>query len=141
MATENVYIRIEPGSGVPIYRQILDQIKTQAAGGSLRPGDQLPSVRDLARQLAVNQNTILKVYDRLRQEGAIDVKRGNGTFIAATSKSVAKRHQKDLLIRMIDDLLTQAQHFGWDLQEIQAILADRSASLQAAREESEGIGE
>lgn len=65
-------LRIEPSSGVPITRQIVDQIRTQCASGNLRPGDRLPSVRELARELAVNQNTILRVYERLTGEGLLD---------------------------------------------------------------------
>jgi GntR family transcriptional regulator len=64
-----MFLRIEKGSAVPISRQIAEQIATLCASGSLQPGDRLPSVRELARELAVNQNTILRVYERLVGEG------------------------------------------------------------------------
>jgi len=60
-----MFIRIEPSSSSPIYRQIMDQIRYQVAAGILKAGDKVPSVRQLAGQLAVNQNTILKVYNEL----------------------------------------------------------------------------
>ena len=65
-----MFLRIEKGSAVPISRQIAEQIATLCASGTLRPGERLPSVRELARELAVNQNTILRVYERLVRRGA-----------------------------------------------------------------------
>ena len=75
-------IRVEPSSSVPITRQIADQIRTRCASGSLKPGDRLPSVRELARDLAVNQNTILRAYERLTAEGVLELRHGEGTFVA-----------------------------------------------------------
>ena len=67
-----MFIRIEAASGVPITRQIAGQIRAQCAVGSLAPGERLPSVRALARELAVNQNTVLRVYERLTMEGLLE---------------------------------------------------------------------
>ena len=77
-----MFIRVEPTSGVPITRQIADQIRALCAGGAVKPGDQLPSVRVLARQLAVNQNTVLRVYERLTAEGLLERRHGSGTYVA-----------------------------------------------------------
>ena len=77
-----MFIRIEASSAVPIYRQIMEQIRDQAACGLLRAGEQIPPVRALAEELAVNQNTILKVYNELCREGILTVERGSGTFVA-----------------------------------------------------------
>src|ERR1700744_4779152 len=82
-------IRIEASSGIPITRQIVDQIRTQCASRPLPPGDRLPSVRELARQLAVNQNTILRAYERLTAEGILELRHGEGTFV--TDFATAKR--------------------------------------------------
>ena len=67
-----MFIRIDPSSGMPITRQIAEQIRTQCASGAVAPGDRLPSVRQLAQELAVNQNTILRVYERLTVEGLLE---------------------------------------------------------------------
>src|SRR5690554_5922097 len=75
-------IRIEKGSGVPISRQIAGQIVAQCLSGALPPGRQLPSVRELARELAVNQNTVLRVYEKLTGEGYLERRHGSGTFVA-----------------------------------------------------------
>ena len=131
-------VRIEASSAVPIYRQVLDQIKLQIANGTLRPGDQLPSVRELAHRLTVNQNTVLKVYDRLRQEKIIEVQRGNGTFVAARTQAMPKRQQQAVLGRMADELLTQAYHFQWELDDLQRLLAERAGKFDVGRTGKEG---
>ena len=68
---------------MPISRQIADQIAALCVSGGLRPGERLPSVRELARELAVNQNTVLRVYERLCGEGLLEMRHGQGTFVAA----------------------------------------------------------
>ena len=75
-------IRIEKGSAVPISSQIAEQIAMLCASGKLAPGDRLPSVRELAREVAVNQNTILRVYERLVRDGLLEMRHGQGTFVA-----------------------------------------------------------
>ena len=83
-----MFLRIEKGSAVPISRQIADQIASLCASGGVQPGERLPSVRELARELAVNQNTVLRVYERLCGEGLLEMRHGQGTFVAGrTSKS------------------------------------------------------
>src|SRR5215510_10856872 len=77
-----MFLRIEKGSAVPISRQIADQIASLCASGTLSPGERLPSVRELARELAVNQNTVLRVYERLCGEGLLEMRHGQGTFVA-----------------------------------------------------------
>ena len=85
-----MFLRIEKGSAVPISRQIADQIATLCASGGVQPGERLPSVRELARELAVNQNTVLRVYERLCGEGLLEMRHGQGTFVAGrASKSSA----------------------------------------------------
>jgi GntR family transcriptional regulator len=77
-----MFIRIESSSGMPITRQIVDQIRNHAASGTLAAGDRMPSVRQLAKDLAVNQNTILRVYERLTVEGLLERRQGDGTYVA-----------------------------------------------------------
>ena len=94
-----MFIRIEASSGVAIWRQIADQIRTQCATEVLAGGDKLPSVRALARQLAVNQNTILKVYERLTAEGLLELRHGSGTYVAANVRSGKLEAQQLELLR------------------------------------------
>ena len=73
---------IQPGSGIPIYLQLMEQIKHGIDTGALRPGDQLPGLRKLAETLAMNPNTVAKVYRELEHEGIIELRHGAGAFIA-----------------------------------------------------------
>ncbi len=77
-----MFIRLETSSGVPISRQIADQIRAHCASGALAPGARLPSVRALAADLAVNHNTVLHVYERLTIEGLLERRHGDGTYVA-----------------------------------------------------------
>ena len=104
-----MFIRIEASSGVPIWRQIADQIRAQCATKALVPGDCLPSVRVLAQQLAVNQNTILKVYERLTAEGLLERRHGSGTYVAQTvSSGKLEASQLELLRRQVDQVVFKA---------------------------------
>lgn len=77
-----MWLHIDPSSGAPIYRQIVDQVRQAVASGVLRAGDRLPSVRDMAVELAVNPNTIAKAYQELERDGVIVTPRGKGSFVA-----------------------------------------------------------
>src|SRR5262245_56934619 len=107
-----MFIRIEPTSGVPITRQIMDQIRAQVAAGALSPGDRLPSVRDLARELTVNQNTVLRVYERLTVDGLIERRHGNGTFVAASPSPKQLRREAEDVGRQITALARRAAALG-----------------------------
>lgn len=97
----SIFIRIEPSSPIPIYRQIIDQIRYQIATGALKEGDQVPSVRQLADKLAVNQNTILKVYNQLCTEKVLRVERGSGTFVAASRQSIPVVERKKIVAKLL----------------------------------------
>jgi GntR family transcriptional regulator len=107
-----MFLRIEKGSAVPISRQIARQIGALCAAGSLSPGDRLPSVRELARQLGVNQNTILRVYERLCGDGLLEMRQGQGTFVAARAKANASPGQRARLIEELRQLARQGLSLG-----------------------------
>jgi GntR family transcriptional regulator len=103
---------------VPIYRQIIDQIRYQIATGALREGDQVPSVRQLADKLAVNQNTILKVYNQLCTEKVLRVERGSGTFVAASRQSIPVAERKKIVAKLLRDAAVQAINLDVGLEQI-----------------------
>ena len=105
-------LRIEPSSGIPITRQIVDQIRARCASGSLKAGDRLPSVRELARQIAVNQNTILRAYERLTAEGVLELRHGEGTFVADFASKRQLKLEKTALIEDVDRLVHKAAVLG-----------------------------
>lgn len=119
-----MFLRIEKGSAVPISRQIAEQIATLCASGSLRPGERLPSVRELARELAVNQNTILRVYERLTGEGMLEMRHGQGTFVAARAKRGQLAVHRDRLVDELRQVARQAVGLGLTADEVHELLAE-----------------
>ena len=77
---------VRPASGLPIYRQLMEQIERQSAAGLLGPGDALPSVRELSRDLGINPATVVKAYAELERTGLVETRHGLGTFVAAASR-------------------------------------------------------
>lgn len=107
-----MYLRIETTSGVPITRQIADQIRTHCAAQTLRPGDRLPSVRQLAQELAVNPNTVLRVYERLTADGILERRHGDGTFVADRLPAGGLKAERDALALEVDRLARRAAELG-----------------------------
>ena len=96
MATTEPF-HVEASSGVPITRQIAEQIRTRCASGTLKRGERLPSVRELARELTVNQNTVLRVYERLTAEGLLERRHGDGTYVADRLPTGQLKNERSLL--------------------------------------------
>jgi GntR family transcriptional regulator len=124
-----MFLRIEKGSAVPISRQIADQIATLWASGTLRPGEQLPSVRELARELAVNQNTILRVYERLCGEGLLEMRHGQGTFVAARAKRGQLAVHRERLVDELRQIARQGVGLGLTSDELHELLAEAMDGL------------
>ena len=117
-------IRVETSSGMPITRQIAAQIRAQCASRALKPGDRLPSVRALAAELAVNQNTILRVYERLTAEGFLERRHGDGTFVADRMPTGQMRAQRELLRQQIARTAELAKTLGVEPEELHQLLDD-----------------
>lgn len=115
-------IHVETSSGMPITRQIAAQIRAQCASGTLLPGQRLPSVRALAAELAVNQNTILRVYERLTAEGLLERRHGDGTFVADRVPSGHLKAQRQLLRQEIARVAEMAKTLGVDAAELHRLL-------------------
>jgi len=117
-------IRVEKGSAVPISRQIADQLRAQCLSGRLTAGTQLPSVRQLARELTVNQNTVLRVYERLTSENLLDMRHGDGTYVSSDVPTAQLNGQRD---KFFDELAQLARHgrmLGIDGPGLHALLDD-----------------
>jgi GntR family transcriptional regulator len=118
-----VFLRVEKGSAVPISRQIAQQIAALCAAGSLAPGDRLPSVRELARDLAVNQNTILRVYERLCGDGLLEMRQGQGTFVALQARANASPGQRKRLIEELRQLARQGRSLGLSSEQFHDLVS------------------
>lgn len=122
--------RIDPASRLPIYRQLGNQIREAVARGRLRPGEQLPSVRDLSRTLVVNPNTVARVYTELEREGVLHTRQGLGVFIAEPKAELTKRARTQRLQELLDRFLTEAVYLGFSADEVVAAVAERAGQFQ-----------
>jgi len=108
---------IDPKSALPIYRQISDQIRRAVAAGQLMPGDQLPSVRDLAAQLLVNPNTVARVYRDLERDGLLETRRGMGTYVSASAAAMADAERRRLVSDQLEKAARDVRAFGISAEE------------------------
>lgn len=133
-----MFIRIEPSSSVPIYRQIIDQIRYQIAAGILKKGDKILSVRELALQLAVNQNTILKVYNELCRENILKIERGEGTFVAAEPQNISEAEKLDMLAGPLREAAVLAIQTGIPIDRAACLLQTEYDKIIAQRNTPSG---
>jgi GntR family transcriptional regulator len=128
-----MFVRIETSSGMPIARQIADQIRTHCASRTLCPGDRLPSVRQLARELTVNQNTVLRVYEKLTAEGLLERRQGDGTYVADRLPPGGLRAQRELLRQEAQRLARRATDLGVPAPDVHKLLDESFESLERQR--------
>jgi len=121
-------LHIKPKSKVPIYIQVEEQIRSLIAAGQLRPGDQLPTIREMAADLRVNYNTIVRIYRDLDRDGLISTQRGQGTFVAGTpnvEQETRKRQEK--LKAIVRSALDEARTLGYAPDEIAEVFEEELA--------------
>ncbi len=123
-------VRISDQDGVPIYVQLVSQIKYLISSGRLVPGEQLPPVRKLAEQLVVNPNTVARAYRELESEGVVACRRGAGVFVADGVSPLARREQNRILAERVDVLLTEARQMNVDLETLVALVRHRHQLLE-----------
>jgi GntR family transcriptional regulator len=129
-------IRISPTDGVPIYLQIVNQMKYLVAAGRLSPGEELPAIRSLAERLVINPNTVARAYRELEVCGVV-VKRGTtGTFVSANGSPLAHRERVRILTERIDALLAEARQLGFNSAELLDLIHSRNQVLPTPVEES-----
>jgi len=116
-----ILFSIRPDDGRPVYRQIVDQVKAALGSGRLRPGDKLPTHRELARELVVAPLTVKKAYDTLQAEGLILMAQGKGTFVTKRGPAAASRAHDDLDVRA-EMLVHQARLLNLTPQELQRLI-------------------
>ncbi len=117
--------RLDNGSGVPVYRQLIDQVQAGIATGTLRVGYQIPTVRQVAVDLAINPNTVMRAYRELEIRGVLDTQQGTGTFIALQPRRVDDDDRTRRLDQLIDEFVARAGAGGFTLAEILDALKER----------------
>ncbi len=107
-----MFIKVDTKSAVPIYSQIIEQIKYSIASKSLKSGDKLPSIRELAGQLVINPNTVIKAYTELEREGIIATKKGQGSFVSDAPVTMIKSERVKIITNLLDKVIVQTIQLG-----------------------------
>jgi GntR family transcriptional regulator len=121
-----VQFRIDRKSGVPAYRQVVDQVRRAVRLGILRPGDQLPTVRDVVKQIAINPNTVHRAYRDLEAQGVTEGRPGSGTFIRRSLSRVPE--EQPVLQRQLEKWMRAARAAGLGDEAIAALVAEATES-------------
>src|SRR5262245_59610382 len=124
--------QVDPSTRVPIYRQLMDQVRLAVARGRLRPGSRLPSVRQLSRELVVNPNTIARVYTELERDGVLNTRPGLGVFVAEPQAELSASARRQRLAEIIDAFSTDAVHLGFSADDVLAAVDKRIRGFQFA---------
>jgi GntR family transcriptional regulator len=125
-------LRISMDEGVPIYLQIVRQVKQLVGSGALAPGEELPPIRTLAEELLVNPNTVARAYRELEVAGVVEKRRTTGTYVAEQALRVPRREQLRVLTERVDALLTEARHMGVEPDEVIELIRKRGEVLWSA---------
>jgi GntR family transcriptional regulator len=110
--------RLDGHSGVPVYRQLIEQVQCAIASGVLIPGDQLPTVRLVAVELAINPNTVLRAYREMEIRGILDTQQGTGTFISDHPTETSKEQRERQLTQLVNEFVSRAGAAGLTVEEL-----------------------
>lgn len=113
-----IEFKLDPKTGTPFYRQIIDQIRFGIASGNLKTGEQLPTVRSLAVALKVNLNTVAKAYKELEIQNVLETQQGTGTFINEIKIQISAREKKNKLMDICNEFSSIAFSYGFSINEI-----------------------
>jgi GntR family transcriptional regulator len=119
-------LQVDLESGVPLYMQLVDRIKQMVVSGQLQPGQQLPTIRQLAADLRINYNTVGRAYSILDEEGVISTQQGRGTYISSRlNEGQLRRLRLDKLRGMIGRAVHEARALGYSREEIERVVEDQ----------------
>jgi len=127
-------LHVEVGNGLAVYDQIVRQVKFAVADGALRSGELVPSVRELARDLAINPNTVARAYRQLQDDGVLEPVRGTGLSIAAAARRQCQSERSKLIRARMRLVLEEALHSGLEPREIESLMQDELASVRRSKQ-------
>jgi GntR family transcriptional regulator len=130
-------LQINYKSGKPVYLQVVDQIKSAAAAGTIQSGEPLPSIRPLAEELRVNRNTIAKAYTELESQGIIETIPGKGCFIRPNNSPLKRDVRRKLLAEELDQVIVQAHHLQVPASEFLDLVRERLGVIDEKRRANE----
>jgi GntR family transcriptional regulator len=125
-----VQIHISSQDGVPIYLQIVSQVKYLVASGRLSPGEELPAIRTLAEQLVINPNTVARAYRELEQAGIVTMRRTAGTYVSDTTSPLARRERLKIVTQRVDALLAEARQMNINTDTLIELIHERDEAMQ-----------
>jgi GntR family transcriptional regulator len=125
-----VKFAIDTKSGVPLYRQVIEQVKAGISRGLLSAGDQLPTVRQLSVDLSINPNTVIRAYRELEIEGVLETHQGSGTFVSSEKPDIDRLEKQRMLDQIITNMLARASNYGLNLQDVIEGLRQRKEESQ-----------
>ena len=123
-------IQLNFKSGMPVYLQVVDQVKSAAASGALRTGEPLPSIRPLAEELRINRNTVAKAYAELEGQGVIETIAGRGCFLKENHSPFRKDIRLKMVAEEIDAAIVQAHHLRVEDKEFLALVRERLEAFE-----------
>lgn len=123
-------IHISSADGVPIYLQVVNQIKYLVASGRLTAGEELPPIRVLAEKLLINPNTVARAYRELEAAGIVEKRRTAGTYVSDQGSPLARRERMRILAERVDGLLAEARQMDVSLADVVKLIEQRDALLQ-----------
>ena len=126
-------IRVSTKDGIPIYLQIINQIKYMVASGRLAPGEKLPPVRKLAEQLLINPNTVARAYRELEAANILNTRQGSGVFVAEGVSPLARREQKKILKERINLLLAEAKQMNITTETVVELIKQQSQHMEGKK--------
>jgi GntR family transcriptional regulator len=130
-----VQIRISAADGLPIYQQIVNQVKYLVASGRLAPGEEMPPIRVLAERLLVNPNTVARAYRELESAGVVEKRRTAGTYVTSTGSPLARRERVKILTEKVDALLAETRQLGIGVEELVELIGKRDQVMQPRAED------
>lgn len=125
-----MFLHVDPDNGLAIYDQIVRQIKFAVATGALPAGEMAPSVRELARELAVNLNTVSKAYQQLQLEGVLENVRGMGLAVSAGASKQCRTERVRLVQERLREVLWEARQSGIDADELQKLISAEMPAIE-----------
>jgi len=128
-----LHLQLDHQSAVPVYRQMMDQVKYYVASGILKPGDRLPSIRELAKYLSVNPTTVVKAFTELEHEGIIEMKQGKGAFVTAKAPVISPAEIEGTIRRLARQLAVEATQMGVRGEIAVRVLREEIRALSSER--------
>ena len=131
--TPSFAFRLDSHSGVPLYRQIIDQVQAAISAGILAVGDQLPTVRQVAVDLVINPNTVSRAYREMEIRGTVDTQQGSGTFIADKKIEYTKVERERQLRQLVGEFVSRAGSAGFTVEQLVKALRELSFEVEPKR--------